>query len=556
MNTWTHSLFGLFRKGPVRGRRSPRSARFSPECLEGRQLLTVTYHGGPVLQQVQAQALYLGSDWATNSTYNQQTGYLDGFVKTIVNSPFMDALGGAGYGVGRGSASQGVIDPVVFNKSYYLTDGAIQSYVQQGISGGWLKAPNSNSLYVVYVEDNVAVKTSEGTSISNFYGYHTAFLGSGASGSPLDIHYAVIAYPGGINVPNPFLSTTDSMTVTTSHELAEAVTDPDIGTNDPTLISEGRTISWYDNTLDEVGDITNMQTVYLDGYAAQRISGLNDQAMTPQGATASRPVSFVILSGGYLWEHSSAGWTSLSSNVASVSNQGIDLHGRATVDVVLTNGVAEEYHDGAGWVYLTNNVRDAEAGQGVSWVLLNNGVLEEYHDALNQTGTNPQGSWTVFGGGVASIDAGTDRTGVNSVDYITTNGSAYELSNNGYQISLGTGVHAVSAGRMGVSEVLFNGGNAYDYREANKTWTFLASNVAQVTAGSDASGNAMIDLLFTNGNLWQYTNASGWTYLDGGVHSVSKARGGLVDVLFSDGDAFEYSSRGWAGLTGNAIRAV
>jgi hypothetical protein len=555
MTTWTRTLLSLFGKAPAKGRTSSRRARFAPEVLEGRQLMTVTYQGGAVMPQVQVQGLYLGSDWSTNSTYNQQKGTLEGFLKSTVSGSFMDALNGAGYGVGRGSASQGIIDSVTFNKSLYLTDAAIQNTLQTEISHGWLQAPNSNRLYVVFVEDNVAVMNSQGqTSINGFFGYHTAFLGTDASGHAADVHYAVIAYPGGPNGVNGNLSTIDGMTVTASHEIAEAVTDPNIGTNDSALIRAGLTISWDDNKLGEVGDIANQEAVYLNGYAVQRISDQNDQPMTPLGAVSSRPVSFVVLSGGYLYEHTGAGWTYLSNNVSKVSYQGIDLNGRAMVDVVFNNGVAEEYHDGGTWVPLTNNVKDAEAGQGVSWVLLTNGSLLEYRDQAPYVPSSA--SWTTITGGVASIDAGTDRYGVNSVDYITTAGTAYELSNNLYQISLGTGVRSVSAGRMGVSEVLFSNGNAYDYREATHTTTFLASNVAQVTAGSDAAGNPMIDLLYTSGSLWEYQASTGGTSLGSGVKAISKARAGLVDVLFTNGNADEHTSSGWTGLTGGAVEAV
>jgi hypothetical protein len=498
------------------------------------------------MPQVQVQGLYLGSDWSTNSTYNQQAGYLDGFLRTIVNSPFMDALNGAGYGVGRGGASQGMIDPAVLNKNYYLTDASIQGYVQSGISQGWLQAPNSNRLYVVYVEDNVAVKDSQGhTSQTTFLGYHNSFMGTDASGHSVDVRYAVITYPGGSvgNSSIPYVTTSGDLTDVTSHEVAEAVTDPDGGL--------GR-LTWYDKTLNgEVGDLANAQVVYLDGYAVQRIADRNDQAMTPAGALASQPASFVVLSGGYLYEHTAAGWTYLTNNVGKVSNQGIDLEGHAMIDVVLTNGAAYEYHDGGTWVGLTSNVKDAEAGQGVSWVLLNNGQLFEYHDALQS-----QAFWTGIASGVGSIDAGTDRYGVNSVDAISTTGAAYELTNDLYQISLGTGVASVSAGRMGVSEILLSNGNAYDYREATNTTTFLASGVAQVTAGSDAYGNPMIDLLYASGNLWEYQVSTGWTSLGGGVRAISKARAGLVDVLFTNGNAYEHSSGGWYGLTGNAVEAV
>src|SRR5207244_11135700 len=117
----------------------------------------------------------------------------------------------------------------------------------------------------------------------------------------------------------------NDMAEVTSHELAEAITDPNVGY---------KRIVWYDDNLHgEVGDLCNLQMVYLNGSAVQRIVDRNDQPMTPWSAGPERPVSFV-LSGGDLWEYSSSGWTYISPGVSSVRDQGIDNLSRAMVDYV------------------------------------------------------------------------------------------------------------------------------------------------------------------------------------------------------------------------------
>jgi hypothetical protein len=540
MKTWIRDLF---RPSCTKSRTSSRSARFRVETLESRQVPTVTFEGGALLPHVEVQGLYLGSDWLANSSYYQQTGALEGFLKTIVNSSYFDALTNAGYGVGRGTYSQGIITPANLNKNVYLTDRAIQAYIEADVEGGALKAPDSNRLYVVFVEDNVAVMDSSGaTSQNDFLGYHSAFAGIDASGRPVDIHYAVVTYPGGAvgNAAIPGLSTTNSITETTSHELAEAATDPNVNYK-----QEG----WYDNQLNgEIGDIVNGQFVYLDGYAVQRISDRNDQPMTPAGATAFRPVSFVLQSNGNLFEQTSAGFTFLCGGIASVSSQGIDNSGRALVDVVTIQGQAYEYHDGSGWVYLASGVKDAEAGQGLSYVLLDNGSLFERRDVNGQV--------SYLAGGVVSIDAGTDHYGVNSVDLVLYTGAAYEISNTSGVHLLATGVKTISAGPLGVSEILLQNGYALDYREATNTFTVLAGNVAQITSGTDPSGSAMIDLLFSNGALYEYRTSTGWTYVANGVQSVSKGLDGVVDYILANGILYEHLAGGSFFLTGSVVKAV
>jgi hypothetical protein len=522
--------------------KAARSARLAVEALEGRRVPTVTFHGGALLPHVEAQALYLGSDWANSSTYHQQAVFLDGFLNTVVDSSYMDALTTAGYNVGRGSATPGVIDSVAINKKVYLDDSTIRGVVQAAIDAGALQAPDSNTLYVVFVEDNVAVTNGGGNSQNDFTGYHTAFAGTDASGHAASIRYAVITYPGGTvgNAGDPYLPTLDSMTDTASHELAEAVTDPDVNY---------KTLGWYDTQLGgEVGDITNMQATYLDGYAVQRISDKKDHAMTPAGAIAARPVTFVLLSNGTLREHTKSGWTTLATGVAYVSNQGVDNNGRALVDVISTTGEAYEYHDGLGWLDITGGVAQAEAGQGVSYVLLSNGSLYEVKDA--------DGTVTFLKSGVTSISAGTDKYGVSMVDVVLASHAASEYSDTSGWHALKAGVQQVSAGQMGVSEVLLTNGNAYDYREATKTWTLLGSNVAQIEAGVDASGDAMIDLVDDTGAMYEYTAAKGWTELATGVATISKARAGVVDAVLTNLKAYEHTALGWALLTSSAVEAV
>jgi hypothetical protein len=441
-----------------------------------------------------------------------------------------------GYGVGRGSFDSGRISLANINKSYYLTDNQLRGILQVYISNGTLKAPDPNRLYVIFVEDNVAVSNGSGSSRSAFLGYHGAFAGVDSQGHAADIHYAVIPYPGGSvgNGTVSWESALGQMTLVASHELAEAVTDPNIGYK-----AEG----WYDDAMNgEIGDIVVGQTVYLNGYAVQRIADRNDQAMTPAGATAATQESFVLGSNGNLYVHTGAGLTTLASGIASISDQSIDDHGQVMVDVVTTGGIAYEYHEGSGWTYLSSGVKSAKADQGVSYVLFNNGSLYEYRDA--------DGRWWFVDSNVLSNDAGTDRIGVNMEDEVTASGTAWERSDSSGWHYIGSGVSSVSAGQQGISDFVTTAGNAYWFNEASGITSFLGSNVAHVTTGTDQYGNYMIDVLLSSGYLYEYRVGSGWTELDGSAQSVAKGRAGLVDMVFTWGDAYDHDASGnWHFLT-------
>jgi hypothetical protein len=259
------------------------------EFLESRALLTVTYHGGALLPAVEAQAVYLGGDWSTNSSLTSQTSQVDKFVSTIVNSPYMDMLTNAGYNVGRGTASAGVIDNVTLNKSTAasggVTDLQIQKDLQAMISAGQVQTPDANRLYIVYVEPGVVVHLdSSDASNTTFLGYHGAFAGT-AAGKAVDIHYDVIPYPGSPNFSpqsQGFSSAFNEMTTVTSHELAEAVTDPNVNY---------KALGWYDDNLNgEIGDLTS-KTTTLSGYEVQDLVGKNDNVISPSTST---PPSTVV----------------------------------------------------------------------------------------------------------------------------------------------------------------------------------------------------------------------------------------------------------------------
>jgi hypothetical protein len=262
-----------------RARRS-RTRSFSGgrfEQLESREMLTVTYHGGALLTHVEAQAVYLGSDWSTNSSLTSQAAALDSYVSYLANSPYMDMLTNAGYNVGRGTSSPGATLNFTLNKTTTggITDQQIQADIQSGITAKQLQAPTTNRLYVVYVEPGVVVKLGSDTSRNSFLGYHGAFAGRTAAGAAADIRYDVLPYPG---TPNPtpgsqgYSTAFDELTSVTSHEVAEAVTDPDVNY---------KALGWYDDRLNgEIGDLTGSET-RLNGYLVQNVVNKNDQVITP-----------------------------------------------------------------------------------------------------------------------------------------------------------------------------------------------------------------------------------------------------------------------------------
>src|SRR5262249_58230554 len=106
------------------------------------------------------------------------------------------------------------------------------------------------------------------------------------------IRYAVVVSPGGAahNSVLPEAATAlDQQTAVTSHELAEAVTDPDVNSN----VNNGR-LGWFDPQRGEIGDITENNPsafVRLNGRLVQEAADRNDQLLSIFAAPPSSLIS-------------------------------------------------------------------------------------------------------------------------------------------------------------------------------------------------------------------------------------------------------------------------
>jgi hypothetical protein len=127
-----------------------------------------------------------------------------------------------------------------------LSDQQLREALRAALPG--LPAPNPNRLYSIFLPPYVAVVMGGARSCQAFCGYHDAI--------DSEIFYAVLPYPGCGGCVGD-LDEFDALTSTTSHELAEAITDPVPGTG------------WYDDTHGEVGDICAWQTKRLGDYVVQ-----------------------------------------------------------------------------------------------------------------------------------------------------------------------------------------------------------------------------------------------------------------------------------------------
>jgi len=211
----------------------------------------LTYRNGPLIAAVEVFTIFWGAAWK-QAPQSALIGQLNTFFDFVLTSPLIDQL--AEYDVpkdaikhGKRTGTMTITTPAL---KASVTDSVIQKMLRQQISAkkGVPKA-TANTLYFVYVQPGVRVVMGGSASCQAFCGYHNAIGGT-------IIRYAVMPYPG-CNGCTGSLSTFEAMTSTSSHELCEAITDPNPGQG------------WYDNNNGEIGDICAWNFKKVAGYTVQ-----------------------------------------------------------------------------------------------------------------------------------------------------------------------------------------------------------------------------------------------------------------------------------------------
>jgi hypothetical protein len=530
--SWFRALNGS-RRGRAMSRTASaptaRNARPRLEALEERVVPTVTYHGGAVLSHVEVQALYYGSNWVNNPSLNQRAVNFEGFLSYLVNSPYMDMLNQAGYGVGRGTFSSGFTYNVGLNSNQFVTESTLRSVIQAEIDNGNFGTPDANRLYVIFVEPNVAVKMLDGSnSVQDFAAVHGAFAGHTANNTAADIHFAIIPTPYGSafgvgNGSNNYsLVDFDEMTEACTHEVAEAMTDPNVNY---------KALGWYDDNLNgEIGDIVNGQYLRLNGYAVQKEVAQNDNFIVP---TTTNTFEIATFSNG-LWRYSpSQGWVNLNG-VQPVA-AAVDANG----DVVASfagYGVAR-YEDATGWVQLggATAYEVSIAGNGIVAAAFANAGLWRYK---NNTG------WQKLSA-AAVQDLGVDANGDIAASLIGAGLWRFKDTTNWVQLSSVFATHVGIAGNGNVV-ASFYGGGTWRYTDATN-WQQLSSSDAYQVA-IDAQGD--VAAAFAGAGLWLFTNGVGWKQLSSlSAFTISMTSNGIVVAEFAGAGVWRYeNASGWVNL--------
>ena len=205
-------------------------------------------YGGPVVGSARVVAVLWGPSVAP-----EVAARIGDFYRAVVASPYFDWLkeyDTAKQKIGRGTLA-GVFTIAPSHKGSSLTDAQIEKELAAQIRKGALPAADANTLYLIHFPPGVRVSMGGSSSCAagGFCGYHSSFR-AGRAG----IRYAVLpdmskgsGCDTGCGGGSPFAAVTS----VASHELVEAVTDPEVG------LARGLSapLAWYDAANGEIGDI-------------------------------------------------------------------------------------------------------------------------------------------------------------------------------------------------------------------------------------------------------------------------------------------------------------
>ena len=211
------------------------------------------YFGGPVIQNAKVTAVFWGDTVDKETQKNigpfftnmLDSTYMDWLSEYDTNLTAVDGRQGTAQHIGRGSfAGKVTIRPTTAAKA--LTDAMVQQELESQVAAGKLPKPDGDSLYMIYFPAGVSITIEGQRSCSAFCAYHEGFksarLGSSVFYGVMPSCAASCAFGN-----TPF----DSMSIVSSHEAIEAVTDPF-----PTPgSSPAYPQAWNDPGGEEIGDL-------------------------------------------------------------------------------------------------------------------------------------------------------------------------------------------------------------------------------------------------------------------------------------------------------------
>lgn len=199
----------------------------------------LSHRGGAVLKDPKVYNLYIGSFWNSPGGYKERQ-YIDNFSKFIGQSTYNKSW--TEYGGGKLKYTGSSVIANSTSKKIWNESDIVQQISSQ-LSSELKRTYAPQTIYNVVLPPNAVLKSQDGSSsLEGLGGYHGSFDKPGLG----RVYYSAVVHADGMNGPAFKDRAVDNMTVIESHELTEAITDPDV--------NNGK-LGWYNDRYGEVGDI-------------------------------------------------------------------------------------------------------------------------------------------------------------------------------------------------------------------------------------------------------------------------------------------------------------
>lgn len=325
----------------------------------------LSYFGGPVISNVHVvQVLYGSGSYnaqvagtaspTMGNFYSDLTGLNSGYTSLLTqyNTTIPD---GTNQTIGNGTFD-GLfqIVPSAGNNGSTITDDQIQSELLAQITAGHLPAPvldaagNVNTLYMIFFPPGTTITQGGESSCQpgGFCAYHGTTSNTFNSNNLLyGVHpdmQSGLCSTGGCGSAGVF----GNYTSVTSHELTEAITDPDVGI----ALDFSPPLAWYDMVNGEIGDICNgQQGTYVANGTSYTIqlefsNAANDCVLpppapsTPDFFITGTPASQTIMAGGGTSYTTTVAAIAGFSDVVAFSASGLPSGASATFNPTSVTG--------------------------------------------------------------------------------------------------------------------------------------------------------------------------------------------------------------------------
>ncbi|MHB1426081.1 MAG: hypothetical protein ACYC3I_23200 [Gemmataceae bacterium] len=490
---------------------------------------SVTYHGGPVLNDAPVYLIYWGSYWNTQAGSTQETQYTTA-IRNELNSPLFGNLSqynNAGPAYLLNTYNSKDADP-----TNGFSDATLQSVVLDAMSD-----PNSNidipastewqdgghaPIYLVITPPNIDSYRN-----SNVGGYHSNFIGSPYNnGDSMNMVYAWVENSS--NTAMGLNSTQDFVTMFVSHEIGEALTDPYPATDQAYQATAGA--SWPGGGTGEIGDFEPNLAPYtyrLNGVNGQLVQALWDENANAFTVSDGNSQNFYLLP----QYNASNQYTFSNTLVISGDQLGSNYNDTVTINTTSSGGVTvtlngqtatfdagqiSEIYVFAGGGYNTINILGTPSGVPTYVNSIGDDTVTVGNTASSQ-GSNGsmagiQGSVDVFGSGsiVLNVDDSGDPNAqtVSMHDGTISYGSAASI--------FYTATSSSSGGVTSLSIYGGSGGNTYNVYSTSRIYTS--------TWLDSGTGNETVNVYATNGYLDDY-NPGGTTKIYVGLGNMTNING-------------------------------